>query len=362
MKRRIAMDEVKIWSVDGDSNVEPLASKGETDTESLLEETLVKNPSMLLPGLRLVGRQTPTAGGPLDLLGVDEEGRLVVFELKRGTLSRDAVAQIIDYASDLDAMDMEALASHISKHSGKYDISKIDDFQEWYGRDLESLKPLRLFLVGLGVDDRTESMVRFLAQNSEMDISLLTFHGFAYDGKTLLARQVEVEAAADLEQHLIRRRYRGTAQRANLEREVQASGVPELYYAIVAMFQENWPESRSSPHTWWSGPRGQRAYGLGVRLKGIRGMYARIDPESEEVRLVFYPRAKALCLDEFRQTVQAIQYETWPKDRDPLADPDTEIQFKLTPEEWETHKERLSTLTTAVYKAWETRDEDRNPV
>ena len=97
------MDEVKIWSVDGDSNVEPLARKGQTDTESLLEETLVRNPDLLIPGLRLVGRQTPTAGGPLDLLGVDEDGRLVVFELKRGTLSRDAVAQIIDYASDLDS-------------------------------------------------------------------------------------------------------------------------------------------------------------------------------------------------------------------------------------------------------------------
>ena len=33
-------------------------------------------------------------------------------------------------------------------------------------------------------------MVRFLADNSGMDISLLTFHGFNYDGKTILAKQV----------------------------------------------------------------------------------------------------------------------------------------------------------------------------
>ena len=73
------MDEVKIWSVDEESNVEPLPKKGQTDTEQLLEDTLVKNPSMLLPGLKLVGRQMPTEGGPLDLLGVDSDGRLVVF-------------------------------------------------------------------------------------------------------------------------------------------------------------------------------------------------------------------------------------------------------------------------------------------
>ena len=58
---------------------------------------------MLMPGLKLVGRQTPTEGGPLDLLGVDEDGRLVVFELKREMLSREAVAQVIDYASYLDS-------------------------------------------------------------------------------------------------------------------------------------------------------------------------------------------------------------------------------------------------------------------
>ena len=60
-----------------------------------------------MEGLTLVGRQTPTEGGPLDLLGVDADGRLVVFELKRGTLSRDAVAQVVDYASYLNAMESD---------------------------------------------------------------------------------------------------------------------------------------------------------------------------------------------------------------------------------------------------------------
>ena len=132
-------------------------------------------------GLKLVGRQTPTEGGPLDLLGVDTDGRLVVFELKRGTLSRDAVAQVVDYASYLDTMELTALAEYISDRSGEHGIENIEDFQKWYSRDfgeLESLKPLRLFLVGLGTDDRTERMVRFLADNSNMDISMLTFHGF----------------------------------------------------------------------------------------------------------------------------------------------------------------------------------------
>ena len=64
---------------------------------------------MLMPDLTLVGRQTPAGGGALDLLGVDEDGRLVVFELKRGTLTRDAVAQVIDYCSYLESLDVDTL-------------------------------------------------------------------------------------------------------------------------------------------------------------------------------------------------------------------------------------------------------------
>ena len=87
-------DDIRIWEIDGSSQAaEPLDSASRMETERSLEDVLVRNPEMLMPGLMLVGRQTPIDGGILDLLGVDEDGRLVVFELKREKLSRDAVAQ-----------------------------------------------------------------------------------------------------------------------------------------------------------------------------------------------------------------------------------------------------------------------------
>ena len=87
-------------------------------TEMALEELLARNPEMLGSGLKLVGRQTRTKSGWLDLLAVDQDGRLVVYELKRGTLARDAVTQVLDYASDLDAMSTSELAGHIAECSG----------------------------------------------------------------------------------------------------------------------------------------------------------------------------------------------------------------------------------------------------
>ena len=352
------MDEIKIWAVDNASSVLPLEAK-QMETEALLESTLVKNPDLLMPGMKLVGRQTQTSSGPLDLLGVDKDGKLVVFELKRGNLSRDAVAQIIDYASDLDSKDPAGLAKHISDNSGVGGIEKIDDFQTWYDENteaesLESLRPMRLFLVGLGTDDRTERMVRFLAKNSDMDISLLTFHGFAYDGKTLLARQVEVEGGSESGSRTTRRYRSAEEKRERLEGRVEESGMSALFGAVRSMFRETWPESRMRA----------TALGLSIRLRGPisrrYAAYARIDVGGGIAWIIFYPNAKALCLEEFRQPVEEIGCQTWPPNREPLEDPETEIQFSLTAEEWDSHKERLYALTRAVYDAWESKDQEES--
>ena len=125
------MDEIKIWTIDG-SDVQEIQPTRQTESEQWLEENIVSKPELLMPGLTLVGRQTQTEGGPLDLLGVDSDGRLVLFELKRGTLSRDAVAQIVDYASDLEGMNLDALANHLANRSGTSGIEKIEDFKEWH--------------------------------------------------------------------------------------------------------------------------------------------------------------------------------------------------------------------------------------
>ena len=344
------MEDIKLWELDG-TQATPLGSNNELESEELLEETLVENPDMLLDGLILVGRQTPTEGGPLDLLGVDSDGRLVVFELKRGTLSREAVAQIIDYASDLDAMDLGALAEHISERSGTGGIDKIEDFQEWYyGRGLgeleESLKPLRMFLVGLGADDRTERMVKFLAENSRMDISLLTFHGFNYDGKTILAKQVEVEGGDEFD---LRPPRQSLSREERLELLIQRAddfGVRDLFTDVRRMFQENWPGlseriSRKSIGLWlqWpTEPEGLRYYSNGL-----------IYTEEDKVSIHFYEDTVDLCVDEFSQRKKEIPSDEWSNG---------DVLFLLTSKEWEEHKQSLITLTRSIYSALQNKIQD----
>lgn len=353
------MEEVKIWVIEG-SQAAPLNPAGRMDNERLLEETLVKNPDLLMEGVTLVGRQTPTDGGPLDLLGVDDKGRLVVFELKRGTLSRDAVAQVIDYASYLDAMDLTDLAEYISERSGAHGIDKIEDFQGWYSQafeELESLKPLRMFLVGLGADDKTERMVNFLANNSDMDISLLTFHGFEYNGKIILAKQVEIQRVEDFDSRPTSRRLGRAERQAKLDNRVDEFGIRELFDNVKSIFEENWPQSEQIAQMQTLRIELPRHANSG----SYRLPFARIKAHDERVAVVFFRRTFVLCVDEFKDLIKQIPYLTFPRNLDPLKDART-AEFRLNADEWEIHKGKLTTFVQSVYKAWQNREGDEQAV
>jgi hypothetical protein len=240
------MKEIKLWEIFSDKNQWLSATKIDaahaTETEEELEEVITRCPELLMEDLKLIGRQTDTGAGPLDLLGVDSDGRLVVFELKRGALTRDAVAQIIDYASDLAGLEQETLSKHISERSGKLGIEKIDDFFSWYqeqfAKDFSASQKPRMVLVGLGADDRTRRIVSFLA-DSDIDIYLITFHAFHRDGKTFLARQVEVApppVGGDTKEERAKK----------LRRKVNELGIEQYYYELADFFRNQlsayeWP-------------------------------------------------------------------------------------------------------------------------
>ena len=342
------MKRIQLWLVDKDGaavSAVPVDEVVNTETEQLLEDILVASPELLEPGLKLIGRQVPTDGGPLDLLGVDQNGRLTVFELKRGTLTRDAVAQSLDYASDLEAYEFKHLAGLIQEYSGRLGIDKIEDFEDWYSQEYAGstdalAEAPRIVLVGLGVDDRARRIVQFLAKRGT-EIQLLTFYGFRRDDQLFLARESVTPNVVDTT------RPHGTKER-NLEAlRGRAKGLELLdLLEQVRTFVEQglaaycWPE--------------KTAYSFSLQAltdegrptsRSYAALYV-VQVPTPGLSLCFSPRATKAAGSEATATfLDAIRGEASKSKTYALEVPVTEPK-------WETLQQHLSPLLAAMVSGW----------
>ena len=349
-------DDMKMWEIDDPKKgARRVDSANEMETENALEEALVRSPDMLMPDLTLVGRQTPTDKGNLDLLGVDKDGRLVVFELKRGKLTREAVVQIIDYCSSLESLTEADLAEHIASRSGTSGVDKIDDFQDWYearwGRQLMELRPIRMVLVGLGADARAHRMVEYLAQR-DVDITLFTFFAYRYGDRTLLARQVEGgEESRDIGP---RRKPSQAELRSMLADRARDLGLDGLWQDAVRALSIPFNSSATQSGITLSLPRITLPGDPPTETVNVHGSHSvGIDPP-DRIRVTFYPAAVHVCKDQFESKEMPIPFECEESRNAPRTEQvEKQRVCRLNGDEWHKNKEALTALVNDVHKAWQ---------
>ena len=344
-------EDIRIWKIEDSSKAaRPLEPANRMETEQDLEELLVASPGMLMPSLALIGRQTPIDGGALDLLGVDEDGRLVVFELKREKLTREAVAQVLDYCSHLDSLSEAELSSYVVEHSGKNGIDVIRSFESWYGDrhggQFVSLRPTRMVLVGLGADSRARRMVEYLAEKG-VDITLLTFHGYRCADSMLLARQVERGSQA----HTVDPQpSQSPAQRRHVLAERAAEfGIDALWRKALAALSVT-----SDGHPTKSGIT---FYLPKITLPdnvNVSGSHSLTIDRSGALRVTFYPGAVDLCLEKFEVAGETIPFEREPPPNAPATKRVAEQWYcRLDETTWEQCGNGLAALVNDVHAAWQ---------
>ena len=131
--------KIRTWQI-VDRQLVPLTESmidaGRTESYDL-EEWITTNPEIIRPGLLIIGRQVQTRSGPLDLLAINRDGNLIIIELKRDQIPRLALAQAIDYASDIASWSVDRLSETCVKFTGKsLEEALIEAFPDI---DLESL-------------------------------------------------------------------------------------------------------------------------------------------------------------------------------------------------------------------------------
>jgi hypothetical protein len=186
--------EFGIWRID--SGINPV-SFGTMDLESRLEEILEKDITIASPNWMIIGRQVHTEwDGRIDLLAIDQQGNLVVIELKRNKTPRDILAQALDYGSWVRTLKSDGIAKIHSEYRAKYHPSEPDQSLDEAFLKRFALKSMpdelndqhELVIVASSLDPSTERVVKYLAEYHELSINALFFRTFKDVDREYLTR------------------------------------------------------------------------------------------------------------------------------------------------------------------------------
>lgn len=152
------------------------------DLESRIEDWVVRDLSLVGVDGVIIGRQVATDHGKrIDVLAMDEDGNLIIIELKRDRSPRDIVGQLLDYASwvrHLTTKDVHELARTASGRS----LPEL--YRERYGKSVpETLNAShQMIVVASEVDEATKRIIEYLSEEHDVGINASFFNIFGAEG------------------------------------------------------------------------------------------------------------------------------------------------------------------------------------
>jgi hypothetical protein len=186
--------EIKVWQIIDNKLelIETTMVKTERKETEDLEKWIKSNPSILGQDILIIGEQIPTKSGIIDFLGIDKSGDLIIIELKRDKLPREALSQAIDYASDVASWDIDKLSEICTKYTGlELEDYLNEKFEDINLEDLLINKTQRILLVGFSIEESLQRMIEWLSDNYGIGINAVILKYIkTKNGDELIARTV----------------------------------------------------------------------------------------------------------------------------------------------------------------------------
>ena len=356
--------------------------------EAELQRWLAAHPGALEAGLWVVGYEFPLGENRADLVAVDSEGRLVVIEVKRANATREAVAQVLDYVSALEVMEVEEIADIVNDAEARPEFARVVDFErELVGRypgvEASNLVPVRALLACTSESPETRRMLRFL-QGRGMKIDRVVFEGaLAENGKRTYRRKQPTRAdctgtdeAADRPRQIAvdevgaREPCRavfpkaGTKKRRKIEQIHQRAEEylgADLFRSIHCMLVHTLPDAHEIPRE-ERDPYGQLSCGIAFDMRSTSEDEER-NGRLEYVVIRLYPefRPEAVMIGLFdsalRRSGGAISLlaelnEYHPFGGNNVKGEDFDSAW-ITSETWPTDRPILEQVLRAIHEGWE---------
>lgn len=171
-----------LWKLASDGSAVPVPEE-RLAAEAMIESAVESAPELLGIEALIIGRQISTPSGPLNLLAIDSDGRLVVVENKRDRTPRDVLAQTIDYASYVATLTLDDVttlyASYVARRGdAPADLSSA--FEGRFGVPLDVVDEVpRMLIVASRLDESTERMIAFLGERFGVPVNAALFQPFS---------------------------------------------------------------------------------------------------------------------------------------------------------------------------------------
>jgi hypothetical protein len=184
-----------LWRLAADGSATPVLEVP-LSAEAIIESAVESAPEILGIDVLIVGRQVSTPSGPLDLLAIDGDARLVVVENKREKTPREVLAQVIDYASyvaTLSVDEVSAIYAAYQAQRGEEPTDFAEAFELRFGLPLEAIGDTpAMVIVASRLDDSTERMIAFLDERFGVPVNAALFQPFSDGlvGRTWLRAEV----------------------------------------------------------------------------------------------------------------------------------------------------------------------------
>jgi hypothetical protein len=186
--------EFGLWRID--SSLKKIELGG-FDLEERLEQILDADISVLSPNWMVIGRQVRTASDKyVDLLCMDRDGNLIIVELKRKSMEREVIAQVLDYGSWVATLKQEDIVRIFDSYRKKYFSSQATASIDKVFCSYFSLKEMPeelneshdLVIVGAEFNATTERIVNYLASTHKVKINAVFFRVFKDGDREYIAR------------------------------------------------------------------------------------------------------------------------------------------------------------------------------
>jgi hypothetical protein len=160
-----------------------------------LQRLLRVRPDILVPDVMIVSEEFGAftdARRRIDLLGVDREAHLVVFELKRTQDGGHLELQALRYAAMVSAMTFEDLVEHYGRYLARVEPDAVEEaparLADWLDDSDAAVlsREVRLVLVAGGFDTEITTTVLWLTDVYGLDIRCIRLAPYRVDERLLL--------------------------------------------------------------------------------------------------------------------------------------------------------------------------------